>query len=161
MSEAVHPAPPAIWPWQAVVRTKPVAEFNELERFVYLFEPAAPENSRLFRERLAELLSATANLSQASRDVLAERERQICQEGWSPEDDDAYEDDELADAAVCYIQGFDTWVYGESLQRWPWALQWWKPTTQRRNLVKAGALILAEIDRLDRADARTSATGGL
>jgi hypothetical protein len=34
---------------------------------------------------------------------------------------------------------------------WPWAPEWWKPTHGRRDLVKAGALILAELERLDRA----------
>jgi hypothetical protein len=34
---------------------------------------------------------------------------------------------------------------------WPWPESWWKPTGDRRNLVKAGALILAEIERIDRA----------
>ena len=32
----------------------------------------------------------------------------------------------------------------------PWEDAWWKPTTPRRDLVKAAALILAEIERLDR-----------
>jgi len=36
---------------------------------------------------------------------------------------------------------------------WTWERAWWKPTTRRRDLVKAGALILAEIERLDRAAA--------
>jgi hypothetical protein len=34
---------------------------------------------------------------------------------------------------------------------WPWARQWWKPTGARRDLVKAAALLLAEIERIDRA----------
>ena len=34
---------------------------------------------------------------------------------------------------------------------WPWAPEWWKPSSYRRNLIKAGALIIAEIERLDRA----------
>lgn len=34
---------------------------------------------------------------------------------------------------------------------WTWDRSWWKPTNRRRDLVKAGALILAEIERLDRA----------
>ncbi|PCB37801.1 hypothetical protein CJT89_33510, partial [Pseudomonas aeruginosa] len=34
---------------------------------------------------------------------------------------------------------------------WPWDEQWWKPSTARRDLVKACALALAEIERLDRA----------
>ena len=33
----------------------------------------------------------------------------------------------------------------------PWDGKGWQPTTYRRNLVKAGALIVAEIERLDRA----------
>ena len=34
---------------------------------------------------------------------------------------------------------------------WPFTLAWWKPVQDnRRNLIKAGALILAELERLDR-----------
>lgn len=36
---------------------------------------------------------------------------------------------------------------------WPWGSSWWKPKGNRHDLVKAAALILAEIDRLDRAAA--------
>jgi hypothetical protein len=32
--------------------------------------------------------------------------------------------------------------------RWPWDKVWW-PSDRRRNLVKVGALILAEIERID------------
>lgn len=39
------------------------------------------------------------------------------------------------------------------IEVWPWDESWWKPTNRRRDLVKAGALILAEIERLDRAEA--------
>jgi hypothetical protein len=86
----------------------------------------------------------------AARDVLAERQRQISVEGWAPEHDDKYSERQLAYAAACYA--------AESPQLnevvWPWPSHWWKPTTYRRNLVKAGALILAEIERLDRIAAR-------
>jgi hypothetical protein len=34
---------------------------------------------------------------------------------------------------------------------WPWDRAYWKPRGPRNNLVKAGALILAEIERIDRA----------
>ena len=37
---------------------------------------------------------------------------------------------------------------------WPWTSEWWKPSTRRRMLVKAAALILSEIERLDRAASR-------
>lgn len=35
---------------------------------------------------------------------------------------------------------------------WPWDENWWKPSLDPiRNLVKAGALLAAEIDRLQRS----------
>ncbi|EBP0408322.1 hypothetical protein JN58_23590 [Salmonella enterica] len=34
---------------------------------------------------------------------------------------------------------------------WPLSSVWWKPSSPRGDLVKAGALILAEIERGDRA----------
>lgn len=36
---------------------------------------------------------------------------------------------------------------------WPWDEHWWKSTTRRRDLVKAGALVAAEIERIDRLNA--------
>lgn len=88
----------------------------------------------------------------AARDVLAERQRQVAVEGWTPEHDDQYQNDELSLAAACYAIASDTALQTSSPNMWPWPEDWWKPTTERRNLVKAGALILAEIERLDRAE---------
>ena len=82
--------------------------------------------------------------SAAIKDVIAERARQVSEEGWTPAHDDKYADCELTQAAICYI---DT-SFAET--NWPWAAEWWKPTNPRRDLVKAGALILAEIERMDR-----------
>lgn len=98
--------------------------------------------------RIAELESRT--VTAAAADVLAERQRQVTAEGWTAERDDGYQNSELADAAACYAihahnQGFSTPAH------WPWSQDWWKQTSPRRDLVKAGALILAEIERLDRA----------
>ena len=31
-----------------------------------------------------------------------------------------------------------------------WDSEWWKPKDRRRDLIRAGALIVAEIERLDR-----------
>ncbi|HAU5636073.1 ead/Ea22-like family protein [Citrobacter amalonaticus] len=86
-------------------------------------------------------------------DVIAERYRQQSVEGWTPEHDDQYEDGELIDAAACYAQDSGLWdCVGEPPSDWPWNDEWWKPSkNMRRNLVKAGALILAEIERRDRA----------
>ncbi len=108
------------------------------------------ENEELKR-RIAELEALA--LSQAATDVLAERRRQVTAEGWTSEHDDQYEDGELIDAAACYAQDSGLWdCVGEPPSDWPWNDEWWKPSkNMRRNLVKAGALILAEIERRDRA----------
>ncbi|PRD42070.1 hypothetical protein C5748_18100 [Phyllobacterium phragmitis] len=89
--------------------------------------------------------------SKALDDISAERRRQIDVEGWTPEHDDAYVHRDLAKAAACYATGH--------VDRWPWPLKWWKPSNYRRSLVKAGALILAEIERLDRLAAAASSEG--
>lgn len=81
--------------------------------------------------------------------IEAERERQIYQEGWSEEHDDKHVNNELALAAACYAVP-DIFSQGY----WPptWDLNWYKSTTRIRDLVKAGALIAAEIDRLQRIE---------
>ena len=75
--------------------------------------------------------------------IAKERQRQIEAEGWTPEHDDQHVHGELADAAACYVDGNPV--------GWPWDEKWWKPSSDPiRNLAKAGALIAAEIDRLQR-----------
>ncbi|HDS4027166.1 TPA: hypothetical protein QH046_002050 [Klebsiella pneumoniae subsp. pneumoniae] len=101
-------------------------------------------------KRIAELESRT--FTAAAADVLAERLRQVATEGWTPAHDDEYEHGELADAAGCYALSSELFdCAGEPPRPWPWPDEWWKPTNRRRDLVKAGALILAEIERIDRA----------
>lgn len=85
-------------------------------------------------------------------EIVAERRRQVEVEGWTPEHDDAHSHGELAQAAACYALGSRT------ASRWPWDAEWWKPTNRRRELVKAAALIIAEIERLDRAHTMTDFT---
>lgn len=90
--------------------------------------------------------------TRALADVAAERARQINVEGWTIEHDNRHSYNEISIAAACYIiaEPDDEVVPGA----WPWAAEYWKPKSRRRNLVRAGALILAEIERLDRiADA--------
>lgn len=87
--------------------------------------------------------------------ILAERDRQVEAEGWTPEHDDMYANGELAQAAACYAA--EAWMPLTDSHRkppgdWPWDAKWWKPTGDPiRDLVKAGALIAAEIDRRKRA----------
>lgn len=102
------------------------------------------------KKRIAELEARAFN--PAILDVIAERQRQQSVEGWMPEHDDEHCNGELAMAAVCYINETGTVNRnGGKPWGWPWDASWWKPNARRRNLVKAGALILAEIERIDRA----------
>lgn len=94
-------------------------------------------------------------------DIERERRRQILDENWTPEHDDNHGANELVHAAVCYAMGDREIVARDESGRrlgaasiWPWHVKWWKPSDRRRDLVKAGALIVAEIERLDRASAR-------
>jgi hypothetical protein len=90
--------------------------------------------------------------------VLAERDRQKDVEGWSEAHDDGHSGGELASAAACYAlastepRGAKLWERVERAIRdcWPFDRRWFKLSNKRRYLVKAGALILAEIERLDR-----------
>lgn len=107
----------------------------------------------------------TGSLSTAIRDVIAERNRQINQEGFTSDHDDEHLEGALSLAAACYACTAASWLEMESTSnlpltkyselatigyRWPWQKRWWKPANPRRDLVKAAALILAEIERIDR-----------
>ena len=97
-------------------------------------------------------------LPKSGIDLIAEeRQRHVSVEGWTTEHDNQHTDNELAMAAVCYAMPDDERIYfGKSLpEGWPWDWKFWKPTPDDRirELVKAGALIAAEIDRLQRQKA--------
>lgn len=100
-------------------------------------------------------------MSKATEDVLAERQRQVEAEGWTDEHDDAHWAGELASAGMGYAQSAACQLShdGEPLDGlplfWPWAAEWWKPKNPRRDLVRAAALLLAEIERLDREALKT------
>lgn len=89
--------------------------------------------------------------------IAEERKRQIEVEGWTKEHDVEHVNDSLALAAVCYAIPSELrhYSYCPLIKErvpdfWPWEKEWWKPCPEDRirELVKAGALIAAEIDRL-------------
>lgn len=92
--------------------------------------------------------------------ISKERYRQERVEGWTPAHDDGHADGTLTAAACCYAALARRQADGTirtpadhigAPSGWPWDWDWWKPTDDPiRNLVKAGALIAAEIDRLQR-----------
>ena len=104
-------------------------------------------------------------MTKAAADVLAERRRQIETEGWTPEHDDEHYSGDLAAAAASYAVAAsyvvapgspgDPYTADDPPEMWP--PEWeFKPGSARSMLVKAAALILAEIERLDRARGETA-----
>ncbi|WP_285536011.1 hypothetical protein [Brucella sp. NBRC 12950] len=129
---------------------------NEADRQAYFDAVSKWFQDRHYRRMDADRALSSqpvAEQSAAARDVLEERKRQIEAEGWSPEHDDAHAGGEIAQAASCYITTKQRTHLPTVPLKWPWSDAWWKPDGYRRNLVKAGALILAEIERLDRLPA--------
>lgn len=96
-------------------------------------------------EALVKMLESCTG-TKAIHDVIAERQRQQTVKGFSTEQDDTYVGFQLSAAAICYIEPMEAENY------WPadWYDDSFKPTDTRRNLIKAAALIIAEIERLDR-----------
>lgn len=85
--------------------------------------------------------------------IAKERERQINIEGWTSEHDKKHDKGELALAAAAYALAEeirDETKSNRSPYWWPWENRYWRPTPndRTRELVKAGALIVAEIERL-------------
>lgn len=109
------------------------------------------------KEMLEHVLSGSEaeRAPQAWRDVQAERRRQIDEEGCPPILDDQHKPGELAQAAVAYLlYAYPRATFDRTLasRLWP-RLSGFNPKDERRNLVRAAALALAELERFDRAAA--------
>ena len=79
--------------------------------------------------------------------VTQERLRQIYVEGWTPAHDKFHQPNDLSRAALCYIlKNINSEIIGFD-DIWPWETDYFKPEDEIRNLVKAAALIMAEIDK--------------
>ncbi|EAW9499145.1 hypothetical protein QW46_13695 [Salmonella enterica] len=103
----------------------------------------------------------THQVSAAQADIISERQRQITSEGFTPEQDDKYDREELVSAAISYIRLATIWkdkdpdCYRKSNapMSWPWSPEWWKPTNPRRDMIKGIALLIAALERRDRREA--------
>lgn len=104
-------------------------------------------------------------MSKAIIKALEERLRQINEEGFTAEDDDTYVQGELSQAAIAYVMhdlpatliADDDSMVEAMEDIWPWHTAWWKPSTDpQRNIIKAMALLAAEYDRIERAEAAAS-----
>jgi hypothetical protein len=116
--------------------------------------------------------------TRAIQDIEVERRRQKRVEGWTEAHDDTHDAGEMARAAAVYaytstLSEAQAAAWQERLRKpppavtfrgetfiapgilralWPWAPEWFKPKNRRRDLVRAGALIVAEIERIDRQE---------
>ena len=113
-----------------------------------------------FLDDLAKAFSVLnmTNLAPSVVDSILERQRQITEEGYTPEED-KNRGDQLGMAASCYLKaGASDFRFERATTRlpivpddWPWNHVFWKPRPDRRRaLVKGVALGLAAIDQLDR-----------
>jgi hypothetical protein len=106
--------------------------------------------------RLMEAVHVKRQLSPFMQAVIAERFRQVEVEGFSAAHDDALNPGELAEAGAAYADCAACHVVSigpppkEPPPGWPWSSAWWKPQNFRRDLVRAGALIIADGERHDR-----------
>lgn len=99
-------------------------------------------------ERAFEAMGWRVRMSAFATAVLAERQRQVTEEGWSLSHDDEHRIGDLARAGGCYAHLAGS--QSEPPTFWPWEYEWWKPMGFRRDLVKAAALIVAEGEKFDR-----------
>lgn len=133
------------------------------------YQEAANNIANAINGRIRRALNAAPGreegIEAAAQDIAAERRRQVEVEGWTPEHDDEHDDGALARAAACYAaieSGLSSAVVYDGRNATPedvlWPFPGWlKPKGHRRNLVRAAALIVAEIERLDRAAIRSGA----
>jgi len=90
-------------------------------------------------------------------EVLAERMRQI-DIGYDAEHDDQHMSGEIARAAACYAVHPQVRLFGIDrlqvpTQVWPYRWEFAPESATRDNLIKAAAMLIAEVERLDRAKA--------
>lgn len=141
----------AIWHMkQAELNALDAAAMNKLNEIIDV-STLRQRVAGLEKERDELLAALESNQSRGVRDVIVERRRQINIEGWSSHHDDQHSYGEMALAAGCYAMFGLCFNAGDPPKYWPWDKKWWKPSDKRRNLVKAAALIIAEIERIDRA----------
>lgn len=96
-----------------------------------------------------------------------ERARQVGEEGYDAEHDDSHTGGELAlaaktycDISQCQHSGLTVAVIRDLMRighfaSWPWPTEPPKLGSRLESLIKAGALIAAEIDRIKRAEERS------
>lgn len=168
VASGTAPQPPAVGASEAQFLLDRIAELEFCEcGYDFMRDWMGHVEPAIARLRASLASQPPAVEGGALADIAAERRRQMEAEGWTPEHDDTHRNGEMAGAAACYVM-YGLTIQNDSLRNrisnmardlWPWSEHWWKPTNRRRDLVKAAALIVAEIERLDRAGQRQGGAG--
>lgn len=120
-----------------------------LEGTVVEVSPSAVAPPASSEEQMPDDQSPSAR---AATYVLGERIRQVHGEGYTASSDDELTDYQLPRAAVCYAMAASGVARHKIAVLWPFAAAMKVAETRRGNLIKAAALILAELERIERDD---------
>lgn len=83
-------------------------------------------------------------------EIERERERQIGSAGYDWQHDDRHSTGDLARLAAMYANPQPDRVHEAMRASWGDVPEWYKPKDRRRDLIRAAALLVAEIERIDR-----------
>lgn len=83
--------------------------------------------------------------------IASERYRQIKEEGYSHAADNREDVMNFILAAEAYINSAEGFAVPQGVQIWPWEDKYFKPRQMKQDLIRAGALIAAALDRLNYA----------
>jgi hypothetical protein len=97
--------------------------------------------------------------------IRAKRIRQIEKHGWTPAHDREHNKGELVEASAWYLQYVRTgyMIFGKVTvdgAEWPWDESIPKECDRKEALVNAGALIAAELDRMEDEQPKQEQEGG-
>jgi hypothetical protein len=131
---------------------------DECEQTAVVYEIRA-ESSNKFRARVTALRAAIALAEERQEmgvvaEVAAERAKQK-RKGFTSEHDDFHDKGELVVSAGAYLS-----AHSSIISYWPWSKHEFRSEGKRKDLLKAAALIVAEIERMDRAAANKAIGGG-
>lgn len=118
-----------------------------------------PEETAAREKKIADELGAYGADLRVLGEILKERGKQA-KKGYTASSDDRHTENELPQAAIAYA--LNAALPAASVQVpyfWPWDVAAFRPEGRRADMIKAAALLVAEIQRMDRAvAAKTSGT---
>lgn len=147
-------------PIYAKILCKEIMRLNQVESAAsllvhYFARNNSKQMEKIYLNSLRPLLANTTAFQTIGTELVKEeRQRQVKEEGFDFDHDRLHPQGTLIRAAHCYHCYAMAQLEGEAIEEnkllslWPFGLEWWNPSNDPvRNMVKAAALIAAEIDR--------------